>query len=736
MNVHPSAGVKNLVADVFNPTVEESSKDLIDEMELEDQEKVQIISPKEQKVSCVALKTFENCHDIESFHSIAEGNVASIKAAALILKGEHVDEEDYGKFTISLISVAKERLSSKELTESQMDLGRKLETYASRLETVYKEMELDLIFDVILNKKQLMKTDWVQSTKETVQQASANEQLIGELEQNFKGQKVRLFDKKNEPIDLPPYSGEGTFTSYLHDEVLPVLMTHLSMTKEEMEEGNFNEDALSILEFLKVSITELKEYSAQLDLESTDSEGNKEKLQGAEREKFNEFMGFLNKMDTPNVKKLRFILTAMGSQVADNSSAHMIPMAGIANTAEGKVEMDLTGREIEVHIEEKGSPVVISTDSYSPKEFAEGTILHLATKVELDGEELTDVKPDYEISLSGKPEESEFERLRHVIDLAGFQCKIQESTPYINAKITSPPSSVLTDLINVVKGIFTSTEKELEIYHLGLTQTPSMVSKGEGLEMHLGDYFYERISIRTEDGRIYTYGKQLEPFVTEWIEETKEGETDKDFQVWMGERVSGSEDTKAALTKGAVRYFDDVERMQTEVTVGEDGRLVQIGLDSEDDLKKPLKEGDHAFVIGQVFVEDPERDSDGYVQGKMVTKFYSTPKVKTAKGKIQHSGFMRGGIVKTAGVLKVDGEGNVISIKNQSGHYRPTPKEMAMNIKYLMEAGYDVSKMHVIYPKELLYLHLEVHFDLIIEWGFVNQRADKWYEETGQYLIK
>jgi len=736
MNFHPWAGVKSLVADVFNPTVAGGNKDLIDEMDLKSSEKAQFLSPMEQKVSGAALKTFEGCQDLNTFHSIAQGNIASIKAAALILKGESVDETDYGEHTAHLVAVAKHRLGTEELLESKMDLGRKLEAYASRLETVYKEMELDLITDIVLKKKGLTIGQRARSTKETVSEASTSKQLIGELQENFEGKKVRLFDKGNRPIELPPYSGSGLFSKYLHDEVLPALMTQLNMTQRERGEASFNNEAMQILDFMTENIRYLEKIEIDMEAEKMDAEQKKQDLKSIEGEKFVEFMEFLGSLESADVTKLQFILAAMGSQVADNSSAHLKAMAGVANTAEGKVEMDFIGREIDVGIAQGGKPVISSTDTYLPKEFAEGTTIRLATKLELSEEELTEVKPEYEITLFGKPGESEFERMHHVIDLAGLECKVQEGRPLIAAEVTSPPSSVLSKLVDLVKSVFSSTEKELEIFHLGLTQTPSMVSKGEGLELHMGDYFYERVAITTDDGRIYTYGKQLEPYVQEWMEETRQGKTEFDFQIWMGEKVTSSEDTAAALKKGAVRYFDDVERMQTEVSVGADGRLVQIGLDSEDMEKKPLKEGMHAFVIGEVFVEDPERDADGYVQGKKVAKFYSSPKVKTAKGKIQHSGFMRGGNVISAGVIEVDGEGNVTIIKNQSGHYRPTPKQMAINIKYLMEAGFDVSKMHVIYPKDLLYLHLEIHFDLKIEWGFVNQRADKWFEETGKYLLE
>jgi hypothetical protein len=295
-------------------------------------------------------------------------------------------------------------------------------------------------------------------------------------------------------------------------------------------------------------------------------------------------------------------------------------------------------------------------------------------------------------------------------------------------KVSKTLGDRLSDMTDAVTSIF---KKEVEILHLGGVNTPSMVNPGEGKILH-EDYFYERIAVKIGDGKVYTYGKELEPFVKEWVAETKKGTTTQNFNVWMGEKAK-AEDTQKALKAAEVRYFTPEDLKKTEVAVRE-GKLVQVGLDSVDRELKPLQPGAHAFIITEE-TEITGIDEQGKQTGSKVTKFYSTPKVKTKKGKIQHSSFMSGGNVKTAGVMEIDKDGHIVSIKNQSGHYRPTPEEMALNVKYLQQAGYDTSRMHIIYPIHAIFIHIEIHLNKTIEWGFVNQRADKWFETTGKSLV-
>ena len=249
-----------------------------------------------------------------------------------------------------------------------------------------------------------------------------------------------------------------------------------------------------------------------------------------------------------------------------------------------------------------------------------------------------------------------------------------------------------------------------EIYHLGGTRTASFEPGGAGCKFDSSNYFYERIPLKINGKEGHVYGEYLEKCVKEWIRETKNDKTTLDFQTWMAQK------SDSALEKRCVRYLNDEERAQTEVTVKQ-GVLEQIGLDSSG-RSRPLSSGTYAFVIGDVLAPDESRLL------RPTTRLYAGPKGLTENGLLQHSSFLRGGSVRSAGMFEVDAEGRIVSVRNQSGHYKPSAKELAYFIDYLSERGYDTSKMRVEYSRNW--------FFRLLFFLFGAPAANKWHEKMGK----
>ena len=129
--------------------------------------------------------------------------------------------------------------------------------------------------------------------------------------------------------------------------------------------------------------------------------------------------------------------------------------------------------------------------------------------------------------------------------------------------------------------------------------------------------------------------------------------------------------------------------------------------------------GRYAFALGEVVGEG--------------TKLFAT--VKNKKEGIQHSSFLAGHAVKSAGMLEIDGEGKIVGVSKESGHYKPTDKEMAHLIKYLKENEFDISKLTVLCTRHHLFFQISNTFNLNIKWMATEQSAENWYENIGSRLL-
>jgi hypothetical protein len=309
-------------------------------------------------------------------------------------------------------------------------------------------------------------------------------------------------------------------------------------------------------------------------------------------------------------------------------------------------------------------------------------------------------------------------------------------------------------------------------------------------KLNLMDYFYEKIVAQyllTPEGKmlctkegmvqgeVHIYGRDLKPFVKEWMDQNRGIDSDKQqtFQEFMGTEEMAPR--LAALKK--VRYFNDNERNETKVLIDKEaGKLTQIGLavgykaktksdenevksvENEVNLAKEptkLKQGSYVFVIGNIRGEDD----------KPKPTLFASLKGETNKGDfVQHSAFMRGGAVLTAGMMEIDKEGNIVSITNFSGHYRPGEKEMAILLKYLVDNGCNLSKvslkinsdighgLNYVLKNKLEEIRKETGIKSAIansaiakrlfepghkfEIGLKEYDAKTWYEKTGRSLLE
>ncbi len=269
---------------------------------------------------------------------------------------------------------------------------------------------------------------------------------------------------------------------------------------------------------------------------------------------------------------------------------------------------------------------------------------------------------------------------------------------------------------------FFKPEAPKVIHHLGGINIASSDGSGTQSPLNRRLYTFEDVPINTKSGEVFIYGNVIKPHIKDWMKKTESGETTLNFQDFLTEKMSQEPELEGSLLGQQVRYFNNKDREQTKIKIL-NGNLMQIGLDSTTTELKSLVPGNYAFVIADV------KDASGNIN----RTFYATPKVKTANGKIQHSGFVRGGNVVTSGMLTINDKEKIIGIRNESGHYQPTSKDLAHLVKHLQDSGFDTSKIYITCYKSQLGMFINNQFNL--KWGIVEQRADLWFEETGRKLV-
>lgn len=191
-------------------------------------------------------------------------------------------------------------------------------------------------------------------------------------------------------------------------------------------------------------------------------------------------------------------------------------------------------------------------------------------------------------------------------------------------------------------------------------------------------YFYEKITLISPDGlEIHATRKILKLELDRWLLQKKD--PSKRFDLYLNKKMKDDPKLCEHLKRNNVRYFNDQEREETKISFTDEGEMRQIGLDSETKYNFKLNEGEYAFILSK-------------------DRLYLAPKIMTHKGAIKHSSFLKGGPIKSAGLMKIDAEGKVISIKNHSGHYYPEKKEILECLIFLKKnlKAQDFNRLEII----------------------------------------
>lgn len=231
----------------------------------------------------------------------------------------------------------------------------------------------------------------------------------------------------------------------------------------------------------------------------------------------------------------------------------------------------------------------------------------------------------------------------------------------------------------------------------------------------IAHYFLEPHTIKTHSGKeLHVDLSNMRYMADEW---RKSGLAEHmAFNEYLNQRMETDPKFRQAVEEHRVRYFSNQERHQTLVTF-DAGIPKQIGLDSPKGKSlHQLEAGvNYAFVLGD-------------------RSLFMSPKGPSSEGKVQHSSFLRGAPVRSAGIITVDESGKIATLRNYSGHYAPNVQEIREILYYLKEklepddfrriqvsvslrSGWRIALAHWMYD----HLH--------IKWGIVTKPADLLLDE-------
>lgn len=163
-------------------------------------------------------------------------------------------------------------------------------------------------------------------------------------------------------------------------------------------------------------------------------------------------------------------------------------------------------------------------------------------------------------------------------------------------------------------------------------------------------------------------GAELEDFFDVW----KTSRSGLAFEEWLMQKP-------ARLHPPSITYLTPEERKEFAVTFTE-GRLYQKGAPlSTGKIQTDKESGAAIYVILS--------DEVMYVGPYLLSRF-------------QHSSFNCGQPVIGAGEILTDPEGNILEISSKSGHYKPTPQQLADTVAFLEKMGIDLDYIHVVENSE------------------------------------
>lgn len=176
-------------------------------------------------------------------------------------------------------------------------------------------------------------------------------------------------------------------------------------------------------------------------------------------------------------------------------------------------------------------------------------------------------------------------------------------------------------------------------------------STSENAKIMNSTYWLEAFTFKLDGENVRIYGPTLYPHFLEW---KNSSEASKDFQTAMQEKIDSMVPLEREGLKRSILHLLNDQELQEHKAEFKSGKIHSGG--------KALTDGTYIFVV------DPEK-KNLYV-GKKET------------GHFQHSSFLKGGAVSSAGMIDVK-DGKIIAIRNHSGHYLPPPEMMETAVEFI-----------------------------------------------------
>ena len=239
----------------------------------------------------------------------------------------------------------------------------------------------------------------------------------------------------------------------------------------------------------------------------------------------------------------------------------------------------------------------------------------------------------------------------------------------------------------------------------------------------------------------HRYGSNLQPYHEYW----SQAATTQPFFFWLdhgeGKEVDLPEVSREELDNQTLHYCSKQERLQHEVEIGSDKLLRfchnhapvhTLSSEQEADIAKDFDAWKKAETRSVALARGPKPDKDQILEAELKERkeakkrrnankwiyvtstdkrqLYIAPKVK---GEFQHSSFLSGGSVGSAGAVMVS-KGQIIKLAPMSGHYQPKIEQFISFLDQLSAQGVDLKQALLLnpFPVEIECRHHLVQVDL------------------------
>lgn len=190
-----------------------------------------------------------------------------------------------------------------------------------------------------------------------------------------------------------------------------------------------------------------------------------------------------------------------------------------------------------------------------------------------------------------------------------------------------------------------------------------IIGKGstvEGAKIMNPTYWLEAFTFKLDGEDVKLYGPTLYPHFLEW---KSSADTSKDFQTAMQEKIDRMAPLEREGLRRSILHVLNDKELQEHKAEFKDGKIHSGG--------RALTDGTYIFVV------DP--DKENLYVGKKET------------GHFQHSSFLKGGAVGSAGMIDVK-DGKIVSIRNHSGHYLPPSEMMGTAVELIKKESGQLKK--------------------------------------------